>query len=548
MIRISDIRLAGKYDASELRHVAAGILGIHEDLIGELKIGKLSVDARRKPDVHFVYSLLASPADERGVLSKLPPTRIQGNSGIQILSHPKVSPYDPPERYEFPSLGGASPEKPPVVVGAGPAGLFASLCLAEAGIKCIILERGQPVERRIEDVERFRCGAGFDPSSNVQFGEGGAGTFSDGKLTTGINDKRVRYVLERLCGFGAPEEIMYLAKPHIGTDRLRIVVRAIRERLIELGCDIRFGHSLADIDISGGRLKSVTVQGGGATYDIAADALVLAPGNSARDTFEMLLRRGARLSPKSFSVGVRIEHLQRDIDFAQYGEGMTLRPDLPSSDYKLATHLLCNNNNRSAYTFCVCPGGQVVSSSSEMGGVVTNGMSHFARDGENCNGALLVSVTPDDFGYNPLDGMAFQRKLEQTAFAAGGNNYHAPAQLVGDFVKKRASSRQGKITPTYMPGVRYCNLWDVLPEFVCETLQNALAEFTKRIACFADPNAILTAVETRSSSPVRIGRENFETIDIQGIYPCGEGSGHAGGIMSSAVDGIKSAEAMVWRI
>ena len=624
MLQLSNLRLTEQYDIHRLRCVAAEILGIPEITVRDLCIQKLSIDARRKPDIRFIYSLLVSVDDEKCVLNNHPQKRRQENTYGQSLPIANVSLYTPPEQYKFPYFGIANYRNPPTVIGTGPAGLFAALCLAEAGINCVILERGQPIERRIEDVERFRTNAELDPSSNIQFGEGGAGTFSDGKLTTGISDKRIRYVLERLVGFGAPEEILYLAKPHIGTDRLRIVVRAVRERLIELGCDIRFGHTLMDIDVSGGALKSISVCGDNGIYEMSADTLILALGNSARDTFEMLLRRGVKISPKSFSVGVRIEHLQRDIDFAQYGEGMTLHANLPAADYKLVTHLLSNSDKtekprnvlissrltrpmqssqssqsmqssqstcpmqssqlthplqsaqssenslqqqgRSVYTFCVCPGGQVVSSSSEIGGVVTNGMSYHARDGENCNGALLVSVTPDDFGYEPLSGVVFQRKLEQAAFEAGGGNYCAPAQFVGDFMEKRTSSgheeippvsftssilsEQSKpknllrspVIPTYLPGVQYCNLWDVLPKFVCEALHDALLEFSTRITGFADPGALLTAVETRSSSPVRIEREGFETVGIKGIFPCGEGSGYAGGIMSSAVDGIKCAE------
>jgi len=542
MLKLTDIRLTGQCDISGLRQVAAGILGIPEASVKDLRIHKLSVDARRKPDVRFVYALLVRLENENGVLDRLPLKPGQENTGGKTFSLPGVSLYNPPERYVFPSPGSLRHAKPPIVVGTGPAGLFAALCLAESGVKCVILERGQPVARRTADVERFLHGGKLDPSSNIQFGEGGAGTFSDGKLTTGISDKRVRYVLERLVGFGAPEEILYMAKPHIGTDRLRVVVTAIRERLLELGCDIRFGHTMTDISISGGRLSGVTVRGDGIPYDVAADTLVLAPGNSARDAFGMLLRRGLRLSPKSFSVGVRIEHLQCDIDFAQYGTAAaSLADKLPASDYKLVAHSP-GQCDRTAYTFCVCPGGQVVPSSSEVGGVVTNGMSYYARSGDNCNGALLVPVTPDDFGNGPLDGIKFQRKLEQAAFEAGGGNYHAPAQLAGDFIEKRASTGRAKITPTYLPGVRYCNLWEVLPEFICQALYAALIDFSGRVAGFADPGAVLTAVETRSSSPVRIERENFGAVGVRGVFPCGEGSGYAGGIMSSAVDGIKCAE------
>jgi len=529
MLKISDVRLASRYDCAGLRQAAAEFLDVPITDINDLQIHKLSIDARRKPDVRFVYTLLVSLENEGS----------HEKSGVSI--------YAPPEPYAFPSSGLKCPKNPPVVVGTGPAGLFSALCLSEAGVKCIVLERGQPIEQRAIDVERFWSGGGLDSSSNVQFGEGGAGAFSDGKLTTGVNDKRIRYVLERLVRFGAPDDILYLSKPHIGTDRLRNVVIAIRERLIELGCDIRFGHRLTEVDIRNGALNGITVELGGSSYSLKADSLVLAPGNSARDTFEMLLRRGLMLSPKEFSVGVRVEHLQREMEFSQYGRySVSGAAGLPASDYKMAVHL---EGGRSVYTFCVCPGGQVVAAASEPGLVVTNGMSLYARAAENISGALLVTVTPDDFGRNPLDGMAFQRRLEHAAFIAGGGDYCAPAQFLGDFLEKRASTgRAKKITPTYLPGVRLCDLWNVLPEFVCEALREAIPEFAARVAAFSEPYAILTAVESRSSCPVRIEREGFEAVGIRGIFPCGEGSGYAGGIMSAAVDGIKCAEAIASRL
>ena len=527
MLKLSDIKLAEQYDNPGLRKIAAGVLGISEHLINDLSIYKLSVDARRKNGVRFICTMLIEVGGEQAILGK---------------NLPNVSAYYPAERYEFPPVraAGGAAAQPPVIAGMGPAGLFAALALAESGIECVILERGSMLEQRVSDVDSFFRGGTLSESSNVQFGEGGAGTFSDGKLSTGISDKRIRYVLERLVQFGAPDDILYLSKPHIGTDKLRGVVKAIRNRLTELGCDIRFGHKLADIDISGGSLRNLTIDNGGTIYNLPADTLILAPGNSARDTFEMLSRRGVKLAPKDFSVGVRIEHLQSDIDNAQYGRAaISSGAKLPASDYKLAAHL---KGGRSVYSFCVCPGGQVISAASEQGGVVTNGMSHYARDGKNCNGALLVNVTPDDFGYGPLDGVEFQRKLERAAFNGGGGEYLAPVQSAGDFLKKRASTGCEKITPTYRPGVRYCNLWDILPEFICGALAAALPEFSKRVNAFSYPGAILTGVETRSSSPVRILRENFEAVGISGIFPCGEGAGYSGGIISSAVDGIKCAE------
>jgi len=524
MLMLSDIRLEEKCGVERLRQAAAGALGVPEASINDLQIHRLSVDARRKPRVCFVYTLLVSVADEEAAV----------RNGCFA--------YAPPERYAFPALhmAGAAPRV--VIAGTGPAGLFAALCLAEAGVKCVVLERGQPLERRVKDVSRFWGGGGLDASSNVQFGEGGAGTFSDGKLTTGISDRRTRFVLERFVRFGAPEEILYLSKPHIGTDELRGVIRAARDRLIGLGCDMRFGHRLADLEISGGALRGVTVERDGTAYELEADKLVLALGNSARDTFEMLLRRGVRLSPKSFSVGVRVEHLQSELDKSQYGQAaLSCGKGLPASDYKMAVNL---GSGRAVYTFCVCPGGRVIAAASEQGGVVTNGMSLHARGGENVCGAILVSVTPEDFGHGALDGVEYQRMLERAAFAAGGGDHRAPAQLVGDFLEKRASGGCGRTVPTYLPGVRYCNLWDVLPGYICEAISEAWPRFAGLVACFSDPGAVMTAVETRSSCPVRIERENFEAAGIKGIFPCGEGAGYAGGIMSSAVDGIKCAEAI----
>jgi uncharacterized FAD-dependent dehydrogenase len=379
--------------------------------------------------------------------------------------------------------------------------------------------------------------------------EGGAGTFSDGKLTTGVHDMHIPYVLQRMVAFGAPEDILYLAKPHIGTDRLRGVVVNMRRELLRLGCDIRFGHKLDGLRFENSRLKAADVLTDDGSYTFETDSLILAPGNSARDTFEMLARSGVKLSAKSFSVGVRIEHRQADIDLSQYGRAATLGT-LPAADYKLAVHL---KNGRSVYTFCVCPGGSVIAASSEAGHAVTNGMSAYARSGKNINGGLLVSVTPADYPKSfdntsndlaALSGIAFQRVLEKSAFVHGGGNYAAPAQLVGDFLKKHPSKKPASVSPSYLPGVRWCNLWDVLPSFVCEAIAEALPQMEKSIRGFSSPDAVLTAVETRSSSPVRIDREAYEAAGLKGLFPCGEGAGYAGGIMSAAIDGIRAAEAL----
>jgi uncharacterized protein len=529
MLKLSNIKVPAATGSGELPAFVAKLLGIPRKDIKSLTILKRSVDARHKNDVCFVYSVVITADNEAEIIA---------------AKGAAVSLYVPPETYQFPYAelkAELNTDFSFVVVGAGPAGLFAALCLAEAGIPCILLERGRPVEDRTLDVEQFWNTGKLSERSNVQFGEGGAGTFSDGKLTTGIDDKRIAFVLRKLAEFGAPEDILYLAKPHIGTDKLRAVVISMRQALLKLGCDIRFGHKLDGLQLEGGILKGIDVTSDEGSYHLQTRHLILAPGNSARDTFEMLERSGVQLSSKNFSVGVRIEHLQKNIDMTQYGKASTLGT-LPSSDYKLAVHL---KNGRSVYTFCVCPGGRVIASSSEAGQVVINGMSEYARDGKNINGGLLVSVTPDDFDTaSPLSGVHFQRELEKAAFFHGGGDYSAPAQLVGDFLAKRPSKKQATVTPTYLPKVRWGNLWDVLPAFVCESIAEALPKMESSVHGFSNQDAVLTAVETRSSSPVRIDRTDYQAAGIQGLYPCGEGSGYAGGIMSAAVDGIRAAEAL----
>jgi uncharacterized FAD-dependent dehydrogenase len=410
------------------------------------------------------------------------------------------------------------------------------------GYKPILLERGQDVENRSKNVEQFWEKGILNENSNVQFGEGGAGTFSDGKLTTLIKNPRCRKVLEEFVNHGAPEEILYSYKPHIGTDILKKVVKNLRLKIIELGGEFRFNCLVSDLIIENQKIKGVIVNN---SEDILTEVVVLAVGHSARDTFQMLLNQGVKLKPKAFAIGVRIEHPQNLINEAQYGK-FAGHENIGAADYKLVYHA---TNGRGAYTFCMCPGGVVVNAASEAKGIVTNGMSYFARDGVNANSALLVGVEPSDFKEeHPLAGIEFQRKWERLAFELAGKNYHAPAQLVGDFLLDRPSSGLGDVKPTLKPGITLIELKNCLPDFVVQTLREAIPFFGKKINGFAREDALLTGVETRSSSPVRIERlPDYQSINISGLYPAGEGAGYAGGIVSAAVDGIMAAEAIASR-
>ena len=509
MLRISGIRLPWDFDESRLAEVVKKKFGIRQ--IKSLKIAKKSVDARRKSDVHYVYSVDVVTDNDK---------RYKGKN-IQLYEKKK---------YVFPK--GRIPEKPVVIAGMGPAGMLCALTLAKNGVKVIVCERGKPVDERIRDVQSFWDGGELDERSNVQFGEGGAGTFSDGKLTTGINDHRIAYVLEEFHAHGAPEEILYHAKPHIGTDKLCDMARAIREDIKAHGGEVRFNTAVTDIVIENNRVTAVVTSGGDM---IETDDLVLAIGHSARDTFEMLKAKGIRMERKPFSVGARIEHRQEMINKSQYGE---FHDKFGAADYKLSCHL---DSGRSVYTFCMCPGGYVVASASERGGIVTNGMSLFERDGENANSAVLVNIAPDDFeGDDALAGMYFQREIEQKAYRAAGNTYRAPAERLGDFLGCGASEG---VEPTYRPGVTWTKAENVLPDFVIEAMREAIVLFDRRLHGFADPSAVLTMPETRSSSPVRIVRDK-DTLQsaVSGLYPCGEGAGYAGGITSAAVDGVRTAE------
>ena len=521
MLKVENIKLSPGADMGVLSAETARILKVREKDLLSLRVLRRSVDARE--GVSMVYTVEASVKDELSVLKRC---------------HKKVSRIERSPGYLLPSPLPA-PAVPPVVVGAGPGGLFAALVLARAGLRPILLERGRPVERRKADVDRFWATGALDPASNVQFGEGGAGAFSDGKLNTGTKDIRHRFILETLVAHGAPEDILMDAKPHVGTDYLHVTLQNLRKDLLALGADIRFESRLTDLDIHDGALAGITVEGPEGPYTLPCRHLVLCPGHSARDTFEMLYRRGVPMEAKPFAVGVRIEQRQADCDAAQYRQ-YAGHPGLPASTYKLSCHL---PNGRAAFSFCVCPGGEVVAAASEEGRVVTNGMSEFARDRENINGALLVSVTPEDFGGDgPLAGVAFQRRLEEAAYDAGGRDYHAPAQRVEDFLAGRASQGPGSVAPSYRPGVRWCDLHDCLPPFVSETIAQALPILGKKLPGYDAPDAVMTAVESRSSSPVRIPRGENGQSPIRGLYPCGEGAGYAGGILSAAADGMRCAE------
>ncbi|MDP1734849.1 MAG: NAD(P)/FAD-dependent oxidoreductase [Sulfuritalea sp.] len=529
-MRLTELKLPLDHTEADLHSAILKRLGIaREELVG-YSIFRRSYDARKPSAIVFIYTLDIELTNEKVVLARLQSDRNLGPT--------------PDTAYHFVTQAPpTSGSPPPIVIGTGPCGLFAGLILAQMGFRPIILERGKSVRERTKDTFGLWRQGQLNPESNVQFGEGGAGTFSDGKLYSQIKDPafRGRKVLTEFVKAGAPAEILYVSKPHIGTFKLVTMVENMRAEIEALGGEIRFQSRVEEIDIEQGQVRGVRLAGG---EFIAARHVVLAVGHSARDTFEMLHARGVHIEAKPFSIGVRIEHPQSLIDRARFGRNAG-NPLLGAADYKLVHHC---KNGRSAYSFCMCPGGTVVAATSEPGRVVTNGMSQYSRNERNANSALVVGVTPADYpdgDSNPLAGIAFQRHWESLAFEAGGGNYNAPAQRVGDFLAGRPSTQLGSVVPSYTPGVHPTDLAQCLPDYVVAALRESLPAFGREIAGFAMDDALLTGVETRTSSPLRITRdESFQSLNTRGLFPAGEGAGYAGGILSAAIDGIKVAEAV----
>ena len=527
MLQLTEIKLPLAHAEEEISKAIIKRLGIAADDLTGYTVFKRGVDARKKSNIRFIYTLHVALRDEAAILGR-------------FMNDPHVS-IAPNTRYHFVAQAPQNSASRPVVIGMGPAGLFAGLVLAQMGFRPLILERGKAVRERTKDTFGLWRQGILNPESNVQFGEGGAGTFSDGKLYSQIKDPRHlgRKVLEEFVKAGAPEEILYASHPHIGTFRLVGMVEKMRETIQSLGGEIRFQSRVDDIEIADGKVRAVMLANG---ERIATDHLVLAIGHSARDTFEMLHRHGVTIEAKPFSIGLRIEHPQSLIDRARYGSNAG-NPLLGAADYKLVHHA---SNGRSVYSFCMCPGGTVVAATSEAGRVVTNGMSQYSRNERNANSGIVVSVSPQDYPGGPLAGIEFQRRWEARAFELGGGNYCAPGQLVGDFLADRPSRNFGAVQPSYTPGVHLTDLSSALPDYAIAAIREALPIFAKQIKGFDLADAVLTGVETRTSSPLRIRRDadDLQSVNTAGLYPAGEGAGYAGGILSAAVDGIRIAEAV----
>ena len=524
-IRINNVILSIDDDIDVLERKIYKRLNISKDNIKKLEIIKKSIDARKKNDIKFNYCVDIFCDKEEKILSKI---------------HDKDVKFEEIKEVELIKQGMQELKSRPVVVGFGPAGIFAALTLARQGYKPIVYERGENVDDRTQTVEKFWNGGELNIESNVQFGEGGAGTFSDGKLTTRIKDHRCTFVLDELIKAGAPSEIKYESKAHVGTDLLKGVVKNIREEIKSLGGNVNFNSKLDKITYENGKLKSIIVNG----QETPCIALVLAIGHSSRDTYEMLCKEKVSMEAKAFAIGVRIEHPQELINISQYGHNYR-NSKLHAADYRLTYK--SEKLKRGVYSFCMCPGGTVVAAASEEGRLVSNGMSYHARDLENANSALVVTVSPEDFeGDSPLRGMEFQRYYESLAFKLGGGNYKAPVQLVGDFMKDRPSTKLGNVTPSYTAGYEFKELKNCLPQYVIEALKEGIENFDNKIKGYAREDAVLTGIETRTSAPVRIHRDKtLESINVCGLYPAGEGAGFAGGIISAAVDGIKVAENII---